>query len=135
MTLLFCNTHFTGTVRTGHFKRVVRFGFTAWFRIMELKAATWKGKQVLTVLTTGGNKEFYSKEGRNKFTINEFLVPFRQSANLCLMEYLPPYVIYGSHTITPAEIEVHTSRYKKIANFALRDNQLDNFAHLSRWNT
>ncbi len=86
------------------------------------KGRSLEGKQVLSVISTGGNKEVYSKEGRNHYTINEFLVPFRQSANLCRMDYLPPYVIFGSHTITPAEIEVHSAKYKKMLT-ALRDNQ------------
>jgi glutathione-regulated potassium-efflux system ancillary protein KefG len=90
-----------------------------------IKGRSLEGKQVLTIITTGGNKEFYSKEGRNQFTINEFLVPFRQSANLCLMEYLPPYVIYGSHTISITDIEIHVSKYKKMLT-ALRDEKWDN---------
>ena len=93
-----------------------------------IKGRSLEGKQVLTIITTGGNKEFYSKEGRNQFTINEFLVPFKQSANLCLMEYLPPYVIYGSHTISIADIEIHATKYKKLLT-ALRDEKWDN-AHI-----
>ena len=86
------------------------------------KGHSLQGKQVLSVISTGGNKDVYSKEGRNHYTINEFLVPFKQSASLCRMEYLPPYVIFGSHTITSAEIEVQTSKYKKMLT-SLRDNQ------------
>jgi glutathione-regulated potassium-efflux system ancillary protein KefG len=88
------------------------------------KGSSLKGKQVLSVISTGGNKEVYSKKGRNQFTINEFLVPFKQSANLCLMEYLPPYVIYSSHSLTNSEIENHASKYKKLLT-ALRDGKLD----------
>lgn len=86
------------------------------------KGHSLEGKQVLSVISTGGNKDVYSKKGRNHYTINEFLVPFKQSASLCRMEYLPPYVIFGSHTITSAEIEVQTSKYKKMLT-SLRDNQ------------
>lgn len=89
------------------------------------KGRSLEGKQVLSVITTGGNKEFYAKEGRNQFTINEFLVPFKQSAKLCLMEYLPPYVIYGSHTITHDDIEIHVSKYKKMLT-TLRDEKWEN---------
>jgi glutathione-regulated potassium-efflux system ancillary protein KefG len=88
------------------------------------KGRSLEGKQVLSVISTGGNKEIYSKEGRNHYTINEFLIPFRQSANLCRMEYLPPYVIFGSHTISAADIEIHTAKYKKMLT-SLRDNQWD----------
>ena len=88
------------------------------------KGRSLEGKQVLTVISTGGNKEIYSKEGRNHYTINEFLVPFRQSANLCYMEYLPPYVIYGSHTLSAVDIENHVVKYKKLMT-TLRDEKWD----------
>ncbi|HSO86756.1 MAG TPA: hypothetical protein VLQ91_09415, partial [Draconibacterium sp.] len=64
------------------------------------------------------------KEGLNHYTINEFLVPFRQSANLCYMEYLPPYVIYGSHTLSAVDIENHVVKYKKLMT-TLRDEKWD----------
>jgi glutathione-regulated potassium-efflux system ancillary protein KefG len=41
-----------------------------------------EGKKVMSVISTGGRKELYSKKGRNLHTINEFLVPFKQSALL-----------------------------------------------------
>jgi len=83
-----------------------------------------EGKKVLSIISTGGNKDVYSKEGRNRYTINEFLVPFKQSANLCLMEYLPPYVIFGSHTLTGVDIENHVANYKKLL-ISLRDEKID----------
>lgn len=89
-----------------------------------IKGRNLEGKQVLSVISTGGSKEIYSAEGRNQFTINQFLVPFKQSANLCYMEYLPPYVIYNSHTLSPPDIENHISKYKKLMT-ALRDEQID----------
>lgn len=89
-----------------------------------VKGRNLEGKQVLSVISTGGGKEVYSKQGRNQFTINEFLVPFKQSANLCLMEYLPPYVIYNSHTLTSADIDIHVTKYKKLLT-DLRDDRLD----------
>lgn len=83
-----------------------------------------KGKQILSVISTGGNKEIYSKGGRNQYTINEFLVPFKQSANLCGMEYLPPYVIFGSHSLKNLDIDGYCSKYKSILT-SLRDEKID----------
>ncbi len=88
------------------------------------KGRSLEGKQVLSVISTSGHKEVYTKEGRNRYTINEFLVPFKQTANLCRMEYLPPYVIFGSHALTPPDIENHIAKYKKLMT-ALRDEQID----------
>ncbi len=89
------------------------------------KGRNLEGKQVLSVISTGGNKEVYSKEGRNHFTINEFLVPFKQSANLCGMEYLPPYVIHGSHVLNHIDIERLSKEYKNLMT-ALRDEKWNN---------
>jgi glutathione-regulated potassium-efflux system ancillary protein KefG len=75
-----------------------------------------EGKSVLSVISSGGRREVYSKEGRNHYTMNEFLVPFKQSVNLCRMEYLPPFVVHGAHTIKNSEIEAYAVQYKKVLN-------------------
>ena len=80
-----------------------------------------RGKKVMSVVTTGGNKKTYCKEGRNNFTINQFLLPFQQAANLCGMNYLPPFVIHGSHTMNNLEIEEYANGYRSIL-VGLRDN-------------
>lgn len=90
-----------------------------------MKGRSLEGKQVLSVISTGGSKEVYSREGRNQFTVNEFLLPFRQTANLCRMEYLPPYVIYGTHSTTQADIENQTVKYRKLLT-SLRDEKWEN---------
>lgn len=82
-----------------------------------------EGKNVLSVISTGGSKEVYSSEGRNHYTMNQFLVPFRQSVNLCRMNYLPPFIVHGSHTIQNNKIERHALEYRK-ALLLLRDNKL-----------
>jgi glutathione-regulated potassium-efflux system ancillary protein KefG len=87
-----------------------------------VKGKNLVGKQMLSIISTGGDKEVYSKEGRNHFTINEFLIPFKQSANLCGMEYLPPFVIYGSHALNNMGIEQINLKYKKLL-IGLRDEQ------------
>jgi len=89
-----------------------------------VKGNNLEGKQALSVISTGGNKEIYTKEGRNHHSINEFLIPFKQSANLCLMEYLPPYVIYGSHSLTNIDIEDYSVKYKNMIT-NLRDERFD----------
>ena len=65
-----------------------------------------EGKTVLSVISTGGSKEVYCQGGRNNYTINQFLTPFEQTANLCRMNYLPPFVVYGSYTIEKKDVLV-----------------------------
>jgi len=82
-----------------------------------------EGKWVMNTISTGGRKEVYSKTGRNHFTINEFLAPFNQSANLCRMHYLPPFVVHGSHLMTTEPLNEYVSDYRKILT-AIRDEKL-----------
>ncbi len=88
------------------------------------KGRALEGKKVLSIVSTGGRSEVYTREGRNHYSINQFLVPFKQSANLCRMEYLPPYIIHGSHTITEAEIDQHVKQYVQLLT-DLRDEKLE----------
>ncbi|SFQ81146.1 glutathione-regulated potassium-efflux system oxidoreductase KefF [Hymenobacter arizonensis] len=72
------------------------------------------GKRMLSVITTGGQREAYQETGANRYTIQQLLVPFEQTARLCRMEYLPPFVVHGSLRITEAEIEAAGARYRAL---------------------
>ena len=83
-----------------------------------------EGKWAISTISTGGRKEVYCAEGSNHFTINQFLVPFNQSANLCRMKYLPPFVIHGSHTLSNEDLKIHAKSYKRLI-VSLRDEEFD----------
>jgi glutathione-regulated potassium-efflux system ancillary protein KefG len=53
------------------------------------------GKWMTNVLSTGGPVESYTRSGYNRFSIREFLAPFEQTATLCGMHYLAPFVVPG----------------------------------------
>ncbi|HEX5667818.1 MAG TPA: NAD(P)H-dependent oxidoreductase, partial [Chitinophagaceae bacterium] len=46
------------------------------------------GKIIFNAITTGGAGEAYQHEGKNRFTVREYLHPFDQTALLCKMNYL-----------------------------------------------
>jgi glutathione-regulated potassium-efflux system ancillary protein KefG len=54
------------------------------------------GKKWLTAITTGGPAEAYSPLGYNRYTIDQLLVPFEQTANLCRMLWQSPFVVHGT---------------------------------------
>ena len=84
-----------------------------------------KGKITFQALTAGGNQENYRKEGLNLFTIRELTTPFRATANLCGMDWLPPFAVLGIHQGLPAEDRVrHAEDYRRTL-IALRDNHVD----------
>jgi glutathione-regulated potassium-efflux system ancillary protein KefG len=84
-----------------------------------------RGKKFLSAITTGGTEQAYCRQGHNFFTIRELLAPFEQTARLCGMEYLPPFVVQGTHQLQEAEqIAKHGDDYRR-AMIALRDDTID----------
>jgi glutathione-regulated potassium-efflux system ancillary protein KefG len=83
-----------------------------------------QGKKLLSVISTGGRESLYKKDGFHRHTIGEFLYPIQQTARVCRMDYLPPFVVHGTHTLTPEEISSHGEVYRNIIT-ALRDDEID----------
>jgi glutathione-regulated potassium-efflux system ancillary protein KefG len=55
-----------------------------------------KGKYWINATTAGGPAAAYHKDGYNRFTIRQLLAPVEQTAFLCGMKFLPPFVAHGS---------------------------------------
>ncbi len=94
-----------------------------------------EGKWVMSTVSTGGKAEVYSETGANRFTVNEFLAPFDQSATLCRMRYLPPFVTHGAHTITKESVSQQAQQYKETI-LGLRDGKITvkDFANIKNMN-
>ena len=83
-----------------------------------------RGKQLLTAVTTGAREESYLPDIPHHRTIRQLLAPISQTAWLCGMEYLPPFVVYGTHLLDSAAIDSHASDYRRSLT-ALRDGSFD----------
>lgn len=84
-----------------------------------------KGKLFLQAITAGGDNSTYQKDGYNEFTIGELTSPFRATAKLCKMEWLPPFAVLGIHRGLPEKkVKVDAEDYRR-AVIALRDDTLD----------
>ncbi len=83
-----------------------------------------KGKWACSVITTGGSRASYSKEGQNRFTMRELLAPLEQTVRLCGMHYLPPYVIHGTNVMKQEGINEHARHYRAMLKL-LADGSLD----------
>ena len=84
-----------------------------------------KGKVTLNAISTGGPVFAYRKDGYNRFTIRELLAPFDQTAHLCGMKYVAPFVLHSSLRVeTDEHVAPHAGEYKKLLE-ALRDDTLD----------
>ena len=82
------------------------------------------GKTALSVISTGGSEEAYQPDGHNRFTMRQLLAPLEQTAFLCGMEFLPPFVVHGTHQMTSQEMSHHADDYRRTIE-ALRDGTLD----------
>ena len=83
-----------------------------------------RGKTWLSAVTTGGREAAYQHDGYNRFTIRELLAPLEQTARLCGMQFLPPFVVHGTHRLDQADIDRAAAEYRRAIE-ALRDGRLD----------
>jgi len=83
-----------------------------------------EGKQCLAAITCGGGAKAYSSKGMNRFTIRELLAPVEQTAQLCGMEWLGPFAVHGTHTLSDTEVQQYAVDYRRILE-ALRDDRID----------
>ncbi|NRA48600.1 MAG: NAD(P)H-dependent oxidoreductase [Phaeodactylibacter sp.] len=83
-----------------------------------------EGKKCLQIITAGGSEKVYSSEGRNVYSINEFLRPFEQTARLCHMEYLTPFAVMGTHRLTPDDLNKFAQQYRQIIETLQEDQSL-----------
>jgi len=83
-----------------------------------------KGKHIFNAITTGGGPEAYCPDGQNCFSIEEFLRPFEQTARLCLMNYLPPFAVMSTHSLSIKEMVLESTKYGQLIE-AIGDESFD----------
>ena len=79
-----------------------------------------EGKKVITAITSGGRREIYREGGPRKYSIRQLLAPFEQTVRLCNMQYMPPFVIHGTHLLDIKSIIEAGQEYRRMI-IALRD--------------
>jgi len=93
------------------------------------------GKKIFNIISTGGSAPAYSAQGYNRYSIRELLAPFEQTARLCKMEYLPPFVIHGTHKLNKENIEAYADQYQQLlvnlATGRLNEEELQNVSQLN----
>ncbi len=88
------------------------------------EAHALNGKQWLSAITTGGAPESYCSAGYNSRPLLDFLLPFQQTAQLCGMTWLPPFVLHSFHKIKDPEALRRCGQDYRQLLCALRDEQL-----------
>ncbi|MGI9372515.1 MAG: NAD(P)H-dependent oxidoreductase [Hyphomicrobiales bacterium] len=82
------------------------------------------GKYLMNALSTGGGAEAYTPKGTNHHTIREFLTPFQQTARLCNMTYLPPFVAYEGRRLEKSDLDEAGRQYRSTLH-ALASGEFD----------
>ena len=72
-----------------------------------------RGKRLLSAITTGGPEPSYGPDGYNRYTIRQLLAPFDQTARLCGMEYLAPFVLHGVRELNDAALARAAEQYRE----------------------
>jgi glutathione-regulated potassium-efflux system ancillary protein KefG len=80
-----------------------------------------RDKWLLPVVTAGGGQEAYQPGGYNGHTVRDFLIPVEQTARLCGMRYAPPWVVFGTHRLSGAEIDGVALRYAELLDWLVDD--------------
>jgi len=83
-----------------------------------------RGKLLVDVVTAGGEASAYRRDGQHGNSLAGFLLPLVQSARLCGMETLPPFAVFGTHTMLDSEIGARAADYARLLR-ALRDDPID----------
>lgn len=79
------------------------------------------GKSLMLAVTTGGPQDAYTTTGYQHFELRTFLTPFEQTANLCQMQFLAPYVMHSALKDAP---EPHAAGFERLLS-ALAQDRLD----------
>ena len=84
-----------------------------------------EGKLYFHALTAGGDDSTYRPQGANLFTISQLLSPYRATANLCRMRWLPPFAVLGIHQGLADElIRRYATQYCQVVT-AFRDDMIE----------
>ncbi|MDO1447133.1 NAD(P)H-dependent oxidoreductase [Rhodocytophaga aerolata] len=78
-----------------------------------------RGKVMLNAITAGGVRDAYGNNGYNRFSVRDFLLPFAQTAHLCHMHYWPPFVIHGTHRLSPEQVAEEVANYHELLQWLI----------------
>ncbi|MFN5350655.1 MAG: NAD(P)H-dependent oxidoreductase [Polaromonas sp.] len=72
-----------------------------------------QGKDLWLVATTGGPEASYHPQGYNRYFFDAFLPPYKQTAALCGMRFLPPLVLHGAHAVQQDVVTQHIATFSR----------------------
>jgi Putative NADPH-quinone reductase (modulator of drug activity B) len=83
-----------------------------------------KGKYLMNVISAGGKEQSYSPEGHHGYPLKQFMLPFEQTATLCNMHYLPPFVVHDSNSLNAQQLDSYAAAYVELLK-GLQSGKID----------
>jgi glutathione-regulated potassium-efflux system ancillary protein KefG len=71
-----------------------------------------EGKTLVCAVSAGDSAQAYKSSGPNRFTLEEFLRPLQQTAELCRMRWEPPFSLHCSGYLDAPALTREGERYK-----------------------
>jgi glutathione-regulated potassium-efflux system ancillary protein KefG len=87
-------------------------------------------KFMMAAVSTGGTESAYQASGRNRFPVCQLLLPFDQSAHLCGMGWLAPFVVYEGRRLSKEALHAQCASYRDLIT-GLRDERIDPLTRLA----
>ncbi|WP_246834360.1 NAD(P)H-dependent oxidoreductase [Leptospira levettii] len=72
------------------------------------------GKKWIQAITTGGSNQAYQEDGFHKHRIEDFLLPFQRTAELCQMDYQSPFLVQGTFQLKEGDFQKESLRYRNL---------------------
>lgn len=70
-----------------------------------------RGKVYWLAATTGSPAESYREDGVHGRPLEDYLPQFRQTAQLCGMQWETPHILYGAHLADAAAVDAHVAAF------------------------
>jgi glutathione-regulated potassium-efflux system ancillary protein KefG len=83
-----------------------------------------RGKFMMNAVSTGGDAEAYAPQGRNRFSLEHLLSPLNQTAHLCGMGWLRPFIVYSGRRMPRSDRLAVIESYRALLQ-DLRDGRID----------
>jgi glutathione-regulated potassium-efflux system ancillary protein KefG len=88
-------------------------------------------KFLMNAISTGGAEGAYRPSGRNRFRIGELLSPFDQTAHLCGMGFLEPFIVFAGRWLAQDELGQAATSYRALLQ-GLADDSIDPMHRLQK---
>jgi len=99
-------------------------------------AYSLENRLVFCTITTGGTRPSYAPGSFNSHTVGEFLYPFQQTARLCRMNWLPPFMVQGTYRLSEQALAEYGADYRQVLHLlgqACVASELQRFEFINDW--